>query len=67
MALAFRQLAKLSEGVDVDLKLPPSEEMGGLIDGSIDRKLATAIDKAYGYIYSVSIVNDIASTRSRDV
>ena len=30
-------------------------------------ELATTIDKGYGYIYSVSIVTDVASTRLRDV
>lgn len=30
-------------------------------------ELATTIDKGYGYIYSVSIVTDVAFSRLRDV
>lgn len=63
----FRLLADLSESVSVALKLPPCEKNGGLINGGMTGNSAMVIDEIYGYIYSVSMVADVASTRLRDV
>lgn len=65
--LSFFGSWHLSESVGVDLKLPTDEKTAGFIDGGMRGKSAIAIDESYGYIYSVLIVADVASTRLRDV
>lgn len=45
------QISARAKGLTSSCRL--MRKWGTLIDGGVDRKLATAIDKAYGYIYSV--------------